>query len=161
MVFILPVSDVFRLAHVHWTAAVHQGFDHVVIASRQDELLVQGRCAGLLTSHETGTDPYPRGAVGKCGGEATSVGDAAGRDDDNGLSGQRASLVFAKVYHGGNEDGEGRVTGVSAPFAALGAYDVNTCSAPILTSGRKLIRQKGIVVDLDSVPSSHAANVAW
>jgi hypothetical protein len=25
---------------------------------------------------------------------------------------------------------------VSAAFAPLGAYDVNTCSAPVLTSGR-------------------------
>ena len=135
-VFILPVSDVFRLAHVHWTAAVYQGFDHVVIASRHDELLVQGRRAGLLASHETGTDPYPRGTVGECGGEPTSVGDAARGDDDNGLSGQRALLVLAKVYRGRNEDGEGRVTGVSAPFAPLRTYDVNTCRAPVLTSGR-------------------------
>ena len=128
--FILPVSNVLRLAHVQWTAAVHQRFDHVVIASRHDELLVQGRRAGLLACHETGADPHPRGAIGKCGGEATSVGDAPGRDDDNGLSGQRASLVLAKVDHGGNEDGEGRVTGVSAAFAALGAYNVNACTKP-------------------------------
>jgi hypothetical protein len=25
---------------------------------------------------------------------------------------------------------------VSAAFAPLGAYDINTCSAPVLTSGR-------------------------
>lgn len=97
---------------------------------------MQGRRAGLLAGHETGADPHPRGAVGKRGGEATSVGDAAGRDDDNGLSGQRAFLVLAEVDYGGNEDGEGRVTGVSAAFAALGAYNVNTCGAPVLTSGR-------------------------
>lgn len=125
--FILPVKDVLRLAHVQWTTAVHQRFDHVVVASRDDKLLVQGRRAGLLTSHETGADPHPRGAVGKRGSKATSVRDAPGRNDDNGLSGQWAFLVLAKVDHGGDEDGEGRVTGVSAAFAALGAYDVNTC----------------------------------
>ena len=97
---------------------------------------MQGRRGGLLASHETGADPYPRGAVGKRCGEAASVGDAPCRDDDDGLSGQRAFGVPAKVDHGGNEDGEGRVTGMSAAFAALGAYNVNTCAALVITSGR-------------------------
>ena len=87
---------------------------------------MQGRHARLFARHKPGTYPNPRRAVGKRGGEATSVGDPSRSDDDDGFSGQRTFGILAKVDHCRNKDGEGCITGVPATFATLCANDVDT-----------------------------------
>ena len=123
---ILPVSDVFGLAYVQRPTAIHQCFDHVVIVSRQDKLLVQGRRRGFYASYETSTNPHPRGAVGQGRGEAPSVSNATRCDNDDGLSRQRTFRVFTEVDDGWNQDRKWCVTGMSTTFSALSTYDINT-----------------------------------
>jgi hypothetical protein len=87
---------------------------------------VQGRRARLFARHKPSTYPNRRRAVGKRGGEATSVGDASRSDDDDGFSGQRTFGILAKIDNCRNKDGERRVTGVPATFTTLCANDVDT-----------------------------------
>ena len=91
---------------------------------------MQGRGRGLYAGHETSTNPHPRRAIGQCSGKAPSVSNATRRDNDDGVSRQRAFRVFTNVDDGWNQDRKWRVAGMSSTFSTLCTYDINTYQGP-------------------------------
>ena len=122
---VVPARDIRCLADVHRATRVDERAGDVVVSRAQDELLVHLRRSGLLARDEPRADPHPGGPVQERSSKAAAVSDAACRDDDDGLAGEGTLGAFAEVDNCRDEDGEGRLAGVSAAFAALGADDVD------------------------------------
>lgn len=122
---VVPARDIRCPADVHRAARVDERTRDVIVARTQDELLVNLRRPGLLACDEPRADPYPSGSVRERGSEAATVRDAAGGNDNDGFAREGAFRLLAEVDNCGDEDGEGRLAGVSATFASLGTDDVD------------------------------------
>lgn len=144
----IPLGDVGCLPDVHRPARVNERLHRVIVPGRQHELLVLLGRACLLTCDESCADPHASCAVStlrsaqipECdqyggknvrerSGKSAPIGDAAGSNDHNRLARERALRVLAHIDDSGDENGEGRRTGVAAALAALGTDNVDACNA--------------------------------
>lgn len=122
---LLPVNDVVVLADAQRATSEDDSTDVIFEASSADSLLVGDGSTSLVGQNEAGPDPDGGGAEHERSGDGVTVEQTAGGDDLHGLAGQRALAALDQLGDGGDEDGGGDVTGVTAALTTLGADDVD------------------------------------
>lgn len=123
---LLPVQDVRVLADAQGTTSEDDSADVVLEAGSADSLLVGNGGTGLIGQNEAGTDPDGGGTEHESSGDGVAVEQTTSGDDLDGLAGQRALAALDQLGDGGDEDGGGDVTGVTATLTTLGADDIDT-----------------------------------
>ncbi len=122
---LLPVNNVVVLADAQRATSEDDSTDVILEAGSADSLLVGDGGTSLLGQNEAGTDPDGGGAEHERSGDGVTVEQTAGGDDLHRLAGQRALAALDQLGDGGDEDGGGDVTGVTAALTTLGADDVD------------------------------------
>jgi hypothetical protein len=121
---LLPVLDVWIVAHAQRAAGEDDGADVVVEAGGADGFLVGFGCSGFLREDEARADPDGGGAEHEGRGERLAVEETAGGDALHGLARHWGFGFGAHLGNGGDQDGRWDVASVAAAFATLCADDV-------------------------------------
>ena len=122
---VVPARNIGRLPDVHRAARVDERARDVVVACAENQFLVHLGRTRLLTRDEARADPHTSGAIREGSSKTASIGNAASSHNNNGLASEGALCVLAEVDYSGNEDGEGRLAGVSTALATLSTDDID------------------------------------
>lgn len=122
---LLPVQNVRVLTDAQGATSEDNSTNVILEAGSADSLLVGNGGTSLLGQNEAGTDPDGGGTEHEGSGDGVTVEQTTGGDDLHGLAGQRALAALDQLGHGGDEDGGGDVTGVTATLTTLGADDID------------------------------------
>ena len=122
---VIPARNIGRLPDVHRAAGVDERARDVVVPCAENQFLVHLGRTRLLACDETRANPHTSGAIREGSSKTASIGNATSSHYNNGLASEGALRVLAQVNDCGDEDGEGRLAGVSTALATLSTDDVD------------------------------------